>query len=62
MQAEVVYPLIKELQLEELIKLYRKIGNVIDGATPKKIIKKQSNVLTEEQAIENLFRKGHLKR
>jgi len=62
MQAEVVYPLIKELQPVELLKLYRKIGSMVRMDSTPVINKAKNSVLTEEQAIENLFRKGHLKR
>ena len=57
MKASVVIPLIKELDQDQLLILQTMICDMI-GST--KVI--DTDTLTEQQAIENLFNKGHLKR
>ena len=57
MKASVVIPLIKELDTDQLLILQTMICDMI-GST--KVI--DTDTLTEQQAIENLFNKGHLKR
>ena len=63
MQASIVLPLVKELKVDELLKLQKELDAVIMQAQPnaKKIMPKKY-ILTEAQAIENIFKKGILKR
>ena len=57
MKAAVVIPLIKELDQDQLLILQNVICDMIGSTT-----KVEEDVLTEQQAIEILFNKGHLKR
>ena len=57
MKASVVIPLIKELDQDQLLILQTMICDMIGNT---KVI--DTDTLTEQQAIENLFNKGHLKR
>ena len=57
MKAAVVIPLIKELDVDQLLILQNFICDMIGSTT-----KVEEDVLTEQQAIEILFNKGHLKR
>ncbi len=57
MKAAVVIPLIKELDVDQLLILQNVICDMIGSTT-----KVEDDVLTEQQAIEILFNKGHLKR
>tara|TARA_R110002012_G_scaffold251490_1_gene429394 strand:+ start:168 stop:341 length:174 start_codon:yes stop_codon:yes gene_type:complete len=56
-KASVVIPLIKELDQEQLLILQNMICDMIGNT---KVI--DTDALTEQQAIENLFNRGHLKR
>ena len=57
MKASLVIPLIKELDQDQLLILQTMICDMIGNT---KVI--DTDTLTEQQAIENLFNKGHLKR
>ena len=57
MKASVVIPLIKELEQDQLLILQNMICDMIGNT---KVI--DTDTLTEQQAIENLFNRGHLKR
>ena len=57
MKASVVIPLIKELDQDQLLILQNMICDMIGNT---KVI--DTDTLTEQQAIENLFNRGHLKR
>ena len=57
MKASVVIPLIKELDVDQLLILQNTICDIIGSTT-----KVETDTLTEQQAIEILFNKGHLKR
>ena len=56
MKASVVIPLIKELDQEQLLILQNMICEMMVKTTT------DTDTLTEQQAIENLFNRGHLKR